>query len=147
MIGAQTLLIIQVAIDLALICIIVYLLFFKKIRDEKAFQNYRTALEKTIEESDRSTQMMKQALAGDIARFEDLLRSLEAKEKGLRILLKKSEFAAKSAPIASPSRRQESSDQYGQVIALAEQGMTHEEIEQATGLPYHEIKLILDIRR
>jgi hypothetical protein len=147
MIGAQTLLIIQVAIDLALICIILYLLFFKRIRDENSFKNYKASLEKTIEESDRSIELMKQAFSNDIARFEDVLRKLEAKEKELRSLLQKT--AASPQPVSAPRvpERRESSDLYGKVIALADQGMSHEYIEEATGLPLHEIKLILDIRR
>jgi len=140
-------LIIQAAIDLILILIVIYVLFFKNRRSEKMLLSHRQTLEKLITDSNASAQDFKQALSEDLHTIRNLISRQEKKERELRELIRESEELLQRKErerFLFPQGR--STDQYRRVAELAERGMSKEEIGKETGMSPQEIQLVLDIR-
>ncbi len=157
---------IQAVIDLALILIIVYLLFFRRKQDEKRLRTYMDSLRKAIRESDHATAEFRDALGRDMESFKNLVALQDEKRAQIRELIKKSNEAA--VRLGSELRESEirktqmvrsvatetvvgaqrtSPEQYRQVIELSSRGFSADEIGRATGLSPQEIQLVLDIRK
>jgi phage repressor protein C with HTH and peptisase S24 domain len=148
MIEAFHILIFQAVIDLVLILIIIYLLFFRQKKDAQILKSQKETLEKLIIESDRSAQAFKESLSEDIDSIRRLILEQEEKERQLRRLIRESEeLLRREGQEQKVAIRNDATDAYREVVEFAGRGMSAEDIGRKTGLSPQEIQLILDIRK
>ena len=148
MIEVFHILIFQAVVDLVLILIIVYLLFFRQRRDAEILKTQKETLEKLIIESDQSAQAFKESLTEDLDAIRRLILEQKEKERQLRRLIRESEeLLQRGVQEREVAIRNDATDAYKEVVEFAERGMSTEDIMRKTGLSPQEIQLILDIRK
>ena len=144
----QNIQIIQAVLDVLLILIIIYLLFFKEKLAGRQLKTMRESLQELIAESDKSTQAFKTSLSTDLERLEKLIETREEQEKILRRRIEESEKLLQRLRMEKRElERHGSANKYRRVSELAALGMSAQDIETETGLSSNEIQLIMDIRK
>jgi len=143
-----SLFIVQAALDVVLIVILGYIIFFKYRRTERLLQSHQETMQGLISDSDASAHAFKKSLAEDLLRIRELIALQEQKGREFRDFLRESEELI---------RRKErerflfadghSADYYKRAAELVSRGLSKEEIEKETGISPQEIQLILDIRK
>jgi len=142
------LLMVQAALDVVLILILGYVIFFRHRRIEHLLHSHQQNMEKLIADSDFSAQTFKRSLTEDLERIRELMVRQEQKKHELREFLQESELilqCREGERFSSSESR--TADQYRLAAELAFRGLSKEEIEKQTGMSSQEIQLILDIRK
>jgi septal ring factor EnvC (AmiA/AmiB activator) len=144
----QNIQLMQAVLDVLLILIIIYLLFFKEKFAGRQLKTMRESLQELIAESDRTTQTFKTSLSVDLERLEKLIKAREEQEKLLHRRIEESEKLLHRLRMEKKElERHGSVNKYRRVSELAALGMSAQDIETETGLSSNEIQLIMDIRK
>lgn len=141
----------QIAADVLLCAVIIYLLWrFKKDLSASRTgvdQNLMLEFKKLIEESQQTGARFVDALAEGRRMFKELAYSLDEREKRLKSLIETSLACSEKLDAISRNNARPSEGKYQTAIQMAREGLNAGEIAARTGLTEGEAALVVDLGR
>lgn len=148
--SVQTILLIELALDIILLLVIA-VAFWQIIRRDKSFPHQLTKgdfeeFKRLINESDRMSNQFMISLNEGRDMLKSLVYTLDEREARLRDLLRKAESLLDQVHGEGVTRDPDGGERYREALKMIEQGLSDEEISQKLGLTSGEIELIQKIK-